>query len=254
MEDLTLGGIVSYIGLICLWIVIIWQLRDWRKRKKEKTYEYVPKDNWWKQTYIWQVFFRRPMYRPVSTTFAWLIFIVPAIFIIVFSGINFTIGHPLKLEEMHQVSGTVTKAHRSKGRGSHDYIKLKDDMGNEKTYNLCCFYYDEEAEEFKQKIQDTQTRVDIWYEEDKGFLWENYNYLRELKVKNEFVSLNKKIHFQYDYQHFLKQYINSLSNLLWGLVYSLPGWIWLWLLNKKELPIHRLNKQKRYKKYNLKDK
>ena len=258
MEDLTLGGMASWIGLICLWIAVIWQLLDIRKRKKERTYEIVPKDPWWKQTYIWIVFFRRTRYRPIASTFPWLIFLAPAMFMVFAYCIFFVSiainGKAKTLEEMHQVSGVVTKVKRGQGKGSYDYIRLKDDNGNEETYRLCCFYYDEEAEEFKQKIQDTQTRVDIWYEEDKGFLWENYNYLRELKVKNEFVSLNKKIHFQYDYQHFLKQYTNSLSNLLWGLVYSLPGWIWLWLLNKKELPIHRLNKQKRYKKYNLKDK
>lgn len=250
MEGLTLGGIASWIGLICLWIVVVWQLRDWRKRKKERTYEIVPKDPQWKQSYIWQVFFRRPMYRPVSTTFAWLIFIGPALVMIVISGMAFVNGHPLKLEEMRQVSGIVTEVHRGKGRGSYDYIRLKDDSGNEETYRLCCFYNDEEAEEFKQKIQDTQTRVDIWCE-NKRFLWETFNLLRELKVNSKFITLNNKTFSEYDYQHFLKQYKNSVPNLLWWLVYSLPGW--LWLLNKKELPIHRLNKQKRYEKYNLKD-
>lgn len=256
MEDLTLGGMASWIGLICLWIAVIWQLLDIRKRKKERTYEIVPKDPWWKQTYIWIVFFRRTRYRPIASTFPWLIFLAPAMFMvfaycILFISIAIN-GKAKTLEEMHQVSGIVTKVKRGQGKGSYDYIRLKDDNGNEETYRLCCFYYDEEAEEFKRKIQDTQTRVDVWYQ-DEWFL-ESYKEIQELKVNGEFVKLQSgNIIREYDYEWFVQRDENAFPNLLWWLNYSLFGWMWLWFLNRKELPIHRLTKQKMYEKYNLKD-
>lgn len=256
MEDLTLGGMASWIGLICLWIAVIWQLLDIRKRKKERTYEIVPKDPWWKQTYIWIIFFRRTRYRPIASTFPWLIFLAPAMFM-VFAYCIFFIsiainGKAKTLEEMHQVSGVVTKVKRGQGKGSYDYIRLKDDNSNEETYRLCCFYYDEEAEEFKRKIQDTQTRVDVWYQ-DEWFL-ESYKEIQELKVNGEFVKLQSgNIIREYDYEWFVQRDENAFPNLLWWLNYSLFGWMWLWFLNRKELPIHRLTKQKMYEKYNLKD-
>ena len=246
----------SWIGLICLWIAVIWQLLDIRKRKKEGTYEIVPKDPWWKQTYIWIIFFRRTRYRPIASTFPWLIFLAPAMFMvfaycILFISIAIN-GKAKTLEEMHQVSGVVTKVKRGQGKGSYDYIRLKDDNSNEETYRLCCFYYDEEAEEFKRKIQDTQTRVDVWYQ-DEWFL-ESYKEIQELKVNGEFVKLQSgNIIREYDYEWFVQRDENAFPNLLWWLNYSLFGWVWLWFLNRKELPIHRLNKQKMYEKYNLKD-
>ncbi len=253
MEDLTLGEVASWIGLISLLIVSFWNIFDWKKRKKEGTYEIVPKDPWWKQTYIWQVFFRRALYRPISTTFAWIIFIIPAMVMVLIYSMGFFKGHPLKLEEMHQVSGIVTKVNRRKGRGSYDYIKVKDDNGNEKTYRLCCFYYDEEAEEFRQKIQDTKKRIDIWYEKDR-FLWEKFNRIAEFKVDNEYITLqgNDSIG-RYNYEYSVEFYNSLVSRIIWWIGYSLFGWVWIWFLNRKELPIHRLNKQKRYEKYNLKD-
>ena len=256
MEDLTLGGMASWIGLICLWIAVIWQLLDIRKRKKERTYEIVPKDPWWKQTYIWIIFFRRTRYRPIASTFPWLIFLAPAMFMVFAYCIFFVSiainGKAKTLEEMHQVSGVVTKVKRGQGKGSYDYIRLKDDNSNEETYRLCCFYYDEEAEEFKRKIQDTQTRVDVWYQ-DEWFL-ESYKEIQELKVNGEFVKLQSgNIIREYDYEWFVQRDENAFPNLLWWLNYSLFGWVWLWFLNRKELPIHRLNKQKMYEKYNLKD-
>lgn len=253
MTDVTFSGAISWLGLICLWIAVIWQLIDWRKRKKEGTYEIVPKDSWWKQTYIWQVFFRRSMYRPIASSFPWVIFIIPAMLMVLSKGMIFIYGYPLELQKMQQVSGIVTKVHRATGKGSYHYIRVKDDSGNEETYRLCCFDNDNVVEEFKQKIQNTETRVDVWYENQR-FLWDTFKLLRELKVNNDFIILNNKIYFQYDYQHFVNQYENTFPNLLWWLNYSLFGWLWLWYLNRKELPIHRLNKRKRYKKYNLKDK
>lgn len=253
MEDLTLGGMASWIGLICLWIVVIWQLLDIRKRKKERTYEIVSKDPWWKQTYIWIVFFRRSRYRPIASTFPWVIFIIPAMLMILIYSMGFFSGHPLKLQEMNQVSGVVTKIKRGQGKGSYDYIRLKDDKGNEETYRLCCFYYEEDAEEFRQKIQYTKKRIDIWYEKDR-FLWEKFNRLKELKVDNEHITLQSNDSIgRYNYEYSVEFYNSLGSRILWWINYSLFGWMWLWFLNRKELPIHRLNKQKMYEKYNLKD-
>jgi len=250
LEDLTFGEIASWVGLICLLIASFWDILAWKKRKKEGTYEVVPKASGWKQSYLWQVFFVRAWYRPISATFAWVVFLAPAAFMVFFYSIGLTQGHPLKLEEMHKVSGVVTKVGY---KGKKDYIRLRDENGNEDEYRLCCFYYDEEAEEFKKKIQDTKTRVDIWYE-DQRYLWETYNLLRELKVENEFVKLQSGNYIaEYDYEYKVEFYNSKLPNLLWWLIYSLPGWAWLWWFNRKELPIHRLNRMKRYKKYNLKD-
>ncbi len=257
MENITLGEMTSWIGFICLWIVVVWQIIEWRKRKKKGTYNIVPKDSWWQQTYLWEVFFRRSRYRPVASSFPWLIFIIPSMFMvfsysIVLSSIAIN-GKAKTLEEMNKVSGIVTKVHRGQGKGSYDYIRVKDDSGNEETYRLCCFYYNEEAEEFKKKIQDTKTKVDIWYQ-DEWFL-ESRKEINEFKVDGEFVKLeNGNIIKEYDYEWFIQRDKNAFPNLLWWLNYSIFGWVWLWFLNRKELPIHRLNKEKFYKKYNLKDK
>ncbi|MDD2369832.1 MAG: hypothetical protein PHQ90_11055 [Sulfuricurvum sp.] len=256
MVGLTLESIIGYIGLICLWIVVIWQLIERRKRLKEGTFQYIPKDPWWKKTYIWQVFFRRAFYRPVASTFPYLIFVIPATLMVFgYSTVLFSIainGNAKKLEKMQTVSGIVTKVHRGKGKNSYDYIWIKDDKGNEEEYRLCCFYYDEEAEEFKQKLQDSKTKVTIWYQD----IWwlGNYKNLRELKVDNKFITLNNRIKFNYDYEKFIEREQRAFPNLLWWLNYSMFGWMWVWWLNKIELPIHRLNRIKHYKKNHLKDK
>lgn len=201
---------------------------------------------------IWIVFFRRSRYRPIASTFPWLIFILPAMLMVfIYSMGLFGIainGKAKKLEEMKHMLGIITKVQY---RGKESYIRLKEDNGNENNYRVINFLSDEEVEEFKKKIQDTLIRVDIWYQ-DEWFL-ESYKYLYELKVNGENITLNNKIRFKYDYEWFVQRDKNAFSNLLWWLNYSLFGWAWLWLLNRKELPIHRLTKQKMYEKYNLKD-
>ena len=74
-------------------------------------------------------------------------------------------------------------------------------------------------------------------------------------MDGEFIKLqNGNTIAEYNYEGFDKRDKNTFPNLLWWLNYSIFGWIWVWFLNRKELPIHRLNKEKFYKKYNLKDK
>ena len=259
MENITLGEMTSWIGFICLWIVVIWQIIDLRKRKKEGRYEIVPKDRWWQQTYIWQVFFRRSRYRPIASSFPWLIFIFPSIFMVflysvwlVDTAIN---GKAKTLEETNQISGIVTEVYNNKGKGE-DYIRVKDDSGNEEIYSFpIIFMSDEEAEEFKKKIQDTKTKVDIWYQEWWSMNTYSSKRIWELKVDGEFVKLQSgNLIKEYEYERFAKLDKTNFPNLLWWLNYSIFGWVWLWFLNRKELPIHRLNKEKFYKKYNLKDK
>lgn len=258
MENITLGEMTSWIGFICLWIVVVWQIIEWRKRKKKGTYNIVPKDSWWQQTYIWQVFFRRSRYRPIASAFPWLIFILPSIFMVflysiwlIDTAIN---GKAKTLEEMNQVSGIVTKIYNSEGKAK-DYIVVKDDNGKEEKYRQYrLFLSDEEVEEFKQNIQGK--KANIWYQKQ----WSlshllGYKHLYEFKVNNEFIKLqNGRLIQKYDYEFFINQDKNTFPNLLWWLNYSIFGWVWLWFLNRKELPIHRLNKEKFYKKYNLKDK
>ena len=251
--------ILNYLGLILLWILIIWQLIAWKKRKKEGTYQYVKKDSWLQKTYIWEVFFRRTKYRPIASTFPWVIFIVPAMLMSLIYSIeildNTINGKAKKIEEMSQVAGIVTKAFRGRGKNSYGYIKLKDIQGNEAKYELAPdFSNEKELKEFKEKIQNTKRIVHIYYV-DKWFLTKGmYKVLYELRLNNKNIILNNKIKFKYDYEWFVQRDKNALPNLLWWIGYSLFGWIWLWFLNKKELPIHRLNKSKFYKKYNLKDK
>lgn len=252
MEGVSLGGIFSWIGLICLWIVVIWQIIDWRKRKKEGTYEVIPKDSWWKQTYVWQVFFRRSRYRPVASAFPWIIFILPSMFMVLFYSIGLFQGHPLRLDEMNQLSGVVTKVHRGKGKGSFDYIRVKDDSGNEDNYRVYSFLNEAQVEEYRRALQDENKKITIWYQ-NRSYLWEHYKEVMQVEVNNQALIVNGIQQKQYNYQANIERYSSYLPNLLWWLKYSLLGWLWLWFLNKKELPIHRLNKEKFYKKYNLKD-
>jgi hypothetical protein len=263
LENFEWSGLINYIGLLCLLIVVFWDLFDWRKRKKEGTFKEVEKDSWWKQTYFWQIFIRRAFYRPCASSFPYLIFILPAVlmmfgYIILFYGwmIN---GKAKTLEEMQTTSGIVTKVYVGKGKNSYDYIRLKDDIGNEEEYKVIPrFFYSKEkdyneAQEFRKKVQITQKTITIWYENDIN-LFRNSKILRELKIDNQFITLNNKIKFKYDYEWFKNRDKNAIPNFLWWINYSLLGWAWIWFLNKKELPIHRLNRKKYYKKYNLKDK
>lgn len=72
-----------------------------------------PKEPWWKQTYIWIVFFRRSRYRPIASTFPWLIFILPAMLMVfIYSMGLFGIainGKAKKLEEMKHMLGIITR-------------------------------------------------------------------------------------------------------------------------------------------------
>ena len=253
MENITLGEMTSWIGFICLWIVVIWQIIDLRKRKKEGRYEIVPKDRWWQQTYIWQVFFRRSRYRPIASSFPWLIFIFPSIFMVFFYSIGLSQGKPLKLEEMNKVSGIVTDVHRGQGKGSYDYIRVKDDSGNEDIYRVYSFLNEAQVEEYRLALQGEDKKITIWYQE-RRYLWEKYKVKKQIKVNNQFLIINNIQQKEYDYQANIEGYNSYFPNLLWWLNYSIFGWVWLWFLNRKELPIHRLNKEKFYKKYNLKDK
>lgn len=225
------------------------------KTKKDGIFQYVPNDPWWKKTYIWQLFFRRAFYRPIASSFPYLLFVIPATFMVLIYSIGLLgtaiNGKAKKLEEMHHISGVVTKVYEGHGKNSYDYIQVKDNKGNKETYRLTQRFLNDEAEEFKHKIQDTKVRVDIWYQ-DVWFL-ENYKQMWELKENGSYVTLNNKIKFKYDYEWFYQRDKNAIFNLLWWLNYSLFGWIWLWLLNRKELSVHRLNKQKHYQKYNLVD-
>jgi hypothetical protein len=153
---------------------------------------------------------------------------------------------------MSKITGIVIKAHRGQGKGSYDYIVLQDRNGNTDEYRIYTFPNPDKLKEFKEKIVDIQKEVTLWYQ-DWWFL-ESYKEIRELRVDGELVQLGGKIYFQYNYKDTLNWYNKLIPNLLWWLNYSLFGWLWLWYLNRKELPIHRLNKRKRYKKYNLKDK
>ena len=255
MVELSLSGIIGWIGLICLWLALYLGYRETKQLKKEGKYKYVEETSWLKQTYLWQVFFTRTFYRPVASSFPYVIFIIPAMMMVLG---NLTIlinipvnGNPLLLEEMNSVTGVVTKAHRGKGKGSFDYIKLKEGNGNENIYRLSGFYYDEEVDEFTKKFIDTKKEVTIWYQDWRGI--ESYKKLRELRVDNKLITLTDRIHFKYNYESRLERYEMALPNLIWWLGYSSFGWLWLWFLNKKELPIHVKNKQKHYEKNRLKD-
>ena len=247
MNDLVLKDYISYIGLICLLIASFWGYKSERNRKEEGSFKYIQKDPKWKKTYIWQVFFRRPFYRPCASSFPYVIFIAPGIFMMYFWSINLMDiainGKAVKLEEMKKASGVVTKAHY----GKQSFIKVKDEQGNENEYRTN-FSSDEEVEEFMEKTKNI--KVAIWYQ-DK-WLFERYNYVQEIKVNNKVLTIND-FQIKYNYERNLKIDKSSFPNLLWWMNYSLIGWFWIWLLNRRELPIHRLNKRKHYKKNKLKD-
>jgi len=253
LVDFTLGSILSYAGLIFLWIAVIWNYLDERKRKKEGTFKYIEKDPKWKQTYIWQVFFRRSFYRPCASTFPYLIFVFPSsIMMLILSSVLLDItinGKAVKLEEMKKISGIVTEIHEGKGKNSYDYIKLKDDNGNEEKYRIYYFHNKKETQEFKEKTNDKN--VTIWYQD--MWFFKSYKEINELKLNTKFITINGEIRFKYNYKKRLEINNNIFPDLLWWINYSLVGWLWIWLLNKKELPIHRLNRRKFYKKNKLKD-
>lgn len=252
MEDISLGGIASWLGFIILGIVIFWDIFDQKKRKKEGAYKIVPKDTWWKKTYIWQVFFRRSLYRPIASSFPWVIFLIPAMSMVFYYSVGLSLREPLRLEKLGKVSGEVTGVRRGKGKGSHDYITLKDDNGNEVDYRIYSFYNDKDTEEYRQALMGKDKRVTIWYQ-DRIFLIDIYKEIHQIKLNNDYLTIGGHKQHGYHYEVRLKNYRKIFPNLLWWLGYSLFGWVWLWFLNHKELPIHRINKKKRYDKYNLKD-
>lgn len=251
MVDFTFESVIGYIGQICLLILAIWQYIEYRKKRKENRVIYLPKDKWFQKTYIWQVFFRRAFYRPVASSFPYVLFILPSFIMMFWNYSLWSDGYPLKLEEMKKTSGIVTKVHQGRGKNSYDYIWVKDDKDHEDEYRVYSFLNHEDAE-FKQKVQDTKAKVTVWYEEREG-VFVDYKVAWQLTVNDKPVSLGNKIHFVYNYERVLKHYKSALPNLILWIQYALVGWFWIWWLNKKELPIHRLNRMKYYKKHNIKD-
>lgn len=251
--ELSSVDLVSYIGLACIWIALIMQWRDIKrdvkKRKKENKYQYR-KDSWITKSYIWQVFVRRAYFRLFASSIPYIIFIIPTFFVMMFYLIIvLPSGKPLKFEELNHVKGKIVDTYHRGGRYRESRVTLQDVSGDIHIYTISNFSDKAEAKRFLIETKDKQ--VDIWYKNMRS-LAKRYRLVLEMKIDGEYALINKRKK-KYNYEGVLQNYNDTPSNILWWLQYGLVGVIWLWILNRKELPIHRVNKRKYDEKYNIKD-
>lgn len=216
-------------------ITIVWQYLSSKRKKRMEEHPEAYKNS----------FIERVKNRIVASIFPIMVIIFASILIFINISVSMN-GKPLRIEEIKQVTGTVIKA--KKGGKGRDYIILKDNYGNENEYTL---NLGNVLEDYKNALVGTDKVVTVWFRKE-SFLFEKFNVVKQIKVNNEFISINGVQVEIYNYEKELERYNSIIPNILLCFGFILFGWAWLWFLNRKELPIHRLNREKFYKKYNLK--
>jgi len=194
----------------------------------------------WKKSYLFTVWFRRSALRPLASAIPYIIVVFPASFMIFFWFIALTDGEPIEIKNMPYVKGYIQKAVIGRGKNAKDYIKLLQDDGKEEVYVL------QLDKKRKEELENIKEKVTVWYR-NEWFIGA-YNYLYALKLNNSFI-INSDMRYQIN----LEMYKNIPSKICFWTKYMIFGFAWIWLLNRKELPIHRLNRMRRYLKNKTKE-
>jgi len=194
----------------------------------------------WKKSYLFTVWFRRSALRPLASSIPYIIVVIPAFIMIFFWFIGMARGEPIKTEHMLYVNGYIQKAVIGKGKSAKDYIKLLQDDGKEGVFVL---QLDKKRKEMLESIKE---KVTVLYRTE--WMFGIYNDLYVLKLNNNFIINDNKY-----YQENIKKYKNIPLKIWFWTKYMIFGLGWIWLLNRKELPIHRLNRMRRYIKNKTKE-
>jgi len=192
---------------------------------------------WFKTTQIYAIFIYRAGLRPSSLFFYW-VFVFTAFLILIGSIGVVNTKSPIPLKKMKQVEGYISKVVWIEAGKGDDYIKLKTDNGTEEVYLI---RLDKKIVKSLNKIKD---KVTVYSYERYHINILQTKHIAEIKYNNKFL-------VGYDYKLYLQRdnTFNSFFYDTWfGLKIALVGFFFIFLLNYEELPIHRLNRMKKYLK------
>jgi hypothetical protein len=231
--------ILPFLGLLLLMIA-------WYRQKyhKNDTTEEVVKPSKLKKMFlkssIYKIFFYRASLRPSSWFFYWL-FVFPSFLVMFAALIVFITKPPIKLKDMQQATGKITKIKWIKAGKARSYIGFIDKNGSE------AFYYVSLNEERFNWLNSIDSDVTIYlYDEYHFHFFGLYEALSIEEIKDKSNSL-----YKYNYEKRMNWYIknrNFFYDTWFGLKIMLVGLFFIFLLNYEELPIHRLNRMRKYLK------
>jgi len=191
---------------------------------------------YWLDSYLRLIFVERVNLRPSIIT---VIFYIPLLFTIVFGPLSFLVylqgfSYPdLPLKKMETMNGTIKSI--TLRRKMTDLLVLTAENGKDVSFSIRA--YKDELKTLPNK------EVKIWYQTGWSSVFSIDDIIKEITIKNKSI---RPYPYKYDgalnsregLDTFIKYcfYIGLISGLI------------IWFPNRKELPIHRLNRMKRYKK------
>lgn len=227
----TLLSILPFVVLFLIGRNIYVKYKELKEKKKiEKSVSFFEKYQWYR--YIKLVFGTRVLYR--QSTAIWY---VPFGFAFVFGGASLFVNlgtlvyPPLPLEKMQTETGTIESIHLRKSM--KDILVLKIDQNKQVVYAI-----NSSQKETKQLLH---KKAKIWYHRgwSSGFSIDDIIYEITLDGK----SIRK---YPYDYERYIETNILSWNFTKYCFYIVLFSALMIWIGNRKELPVHRLNRMRRY--------
>ena len=219
--------------LIPLWLLVVLIIK-YRNGVKEE----VPKSSWLAQTkfvkYIALVFFTRVELRRWTG-----IFYLPLI--LGFFG-SFAIGPiiqdkiypPLPLEKMHTQEGLIKSI--TERKKMHDLLILE--IKNNKYIEFGVF------ESRNQGLfLLLNKKVKVWYSRGFSSVYTTHDIIHEVTIEGKSV-----MRHPYDYKRLLEVNRSFQNFAKYSFYLAIFSVLMIWIPNRKELPIHRLNRMRLYKK------
>ena len=242
--------ILPFLAIVSIFIGWLQNRRD-KKLGIEKEEKPSRLKLWFKKTYLYKIFVERASLRPISSAFLYAIFVVPACFICLFGVVFLNIKPPVQLKDIKPISGYITKVvWIQAGRGS-DYIRLKRQNGNETTYLI---HMDKNLYETLTQIKNRRNLVYVYPYHRYYINLIGTKHIVDIKYNNKFLKGYFKENISKKDNSKKRLNITNIYNFFYstwfGLKIALVGLFFIFLLNYKEKPIHRLNRMKKY----LKDK
>ncbi len=223
---------LEYLPFIIAIVLSIKLYKDWYNKKhgiKEKEEE--NKSTKFNQSYFYKVFVERVKDRPNTQYFVFTFFVSIVAFIFI---INMWFINPLlKLEEFQVEEGVVIKYEVD--RRNNRWVTLLLDNKKEKVFKIIV------GKDTKKQI--LNKRVILYYQNVFN-MFMFYDFVFDVKVNNKLINDYPNIYY--------KNYLSSKETMSLWLIYFLISMIgsifFIWLMNRKELPIHIENRKKRLNK------
>jgi hypothetical protein len=217
--------------LILLWIFVILIIK-YRNGVKEE----VLKPSWLVQTkfvkYIGLVFFIRPNLRPWTG-----IWYFPLLFgflgcFTIGDVITSTIYPPLPIEKMHTQEGVIKSI--SKRKKMDDLLVLE--INNNKNREFAVF-------RDYGLFSGLNKKVKVWYSRGFSSIYTIDDIIYEVTINGKSIKKHP-----YDYKRYLEGDASSWNFTKYSFYTVVFSLLMIWIPNRKELPIHRLNRMRLYKK------